>query len=109
MKRKKYYTFIIAKNSSSHLKKIIIDQKYVHIFLSALCALFLLFVVLLTDYLGLYVDQWKLSQLKKENKQLEQKFAYVDNQLNDLEKKFIRSVISQETSAHYKCLPRSNQ
>ena len=87
MKRKKYYTLILAENSSSHLKKIIIDQKYAHIFLMILGALFLLFVAFLTDYLGLYVDQWKLSQLKKENKQWEQKLAYVNNQFNDLEKK----------------------
>ena len=52
-----------------------------------MCALFLLFTAFLTDYLGLYVDQWKLSQLKKENKQLEKKFVYVEQQLKSLEKR----------------------
>ena len=87
MKRKKFYTFIVAENSSQNLRKITIEAKYVRIFLSALCVLFLLFVAFLTDYSGLYVDQWKLSQLKKENKQLSQKFAHLDSQLKSLEQK----------------------
>jgi len=87
MKRKKFYTFIIAENSSKNLRKITIEAKYVHIFLNTLCILFLLFVIFLTDYSGLYVDQWKLSQLKKENKQLSQKFANLDSELKSLEQK----------------------
>lgn len=87
MKRKKFYTFIIAENSSKSLKEITVEAKYVHIFLSALCVLFLLFVAFLTDYSGLYVDQWKLSQLKKENRQLSQKFANLDSELKNLEQK----------------------
>ena len=87
MKRRKFYTFIISENSSSALKKFTVEKKYVHIFLGSLCFLFLSFFVFVTDYLGLYVDQWKLSQLKKENKQLEQKFARIDSELKDLERK----------------------
>ena len=87
MKRKKHYTFIIAKNSSTRLKKITVGQKYVHIFLSGLLGLALLLTAFLTDYFGRHVDQWKLSHLKKENRQLEEQLARVDSQLKDLEQK----------------------
>ena len=87
MKRKKFYTFILSENSPSALKKFTVEKKYVHIFLASLCALFLSFFIFVTDYLALYVDQWKLSQLKEENKELEQKFVHIDNKLKDLERK----------------------
>ena len=87
MKKKKLYTFILAENNSSRLKTITFEKKYFHIFLSVLLALFLLLTAFLTDYFSLYVDQWKLSQLQSENKELKQKFVYVDNQLKNLENK----------------------
>ncbi len=87
MKRKKHYTFIIAENSSASLKTITVDKKYIHIFLGFLFTLFLILTAFLTDYFSLYVDQWRLSQLKKENNQLEQKFIHVNQKLSDLEKR----------------------
>ena len=87
MKRKKYYTFIFAKNDSSDLKKITVEQKYAHFFLALFGGAFSLLILFLTDYFGLHIDQWQLSQLQKENKKMEQKFATVHAQLKDLEEK----------------------
>ena len=87
MKRKKHYTFIISENSSSNLKTITVEKKYIYIFFGVLCGLILLLTAFLTDYLALYVDKWKLSQLQKENSQLKRKFVYVDKKLKDLEKR----------------------
>ena len=86
MKRKTYYTFLFAKNNSSDLKKFSIDTKRFYIFLGALGLLFGLQVFFLTNYFGLYVDKWQMSKLKKENKELAEKFNYVSLQLKDLEK-----------------------
>ena len=86
MKRKKFYTFILSENSSSALKKVTVEKKYVHIGLSFLSVLFLSFFVFITDYLGLYVDQWRMSQLKQENKELKQKFVHINDKFKDLEK-----------------------
>ena len=87
MKKKIYYTFIFAKNHSSDLKKITFEQKYIYSFLALLGGGVLLLVFFFTNYLGLHVDQWRLSQLQKENKKLEQKFTHVHSQLRDLEKR----------------------
>lgn len=87
MKRKKLYTLILAENNSSHIKTINFEKRYFHIFLGSLICLFLLFTVFLTDYFSLHIDQWQMSQLKKENKQLKQKFVSVESQLQELEKK----------------------
>lgn len=87
MKRKKHYTFIIAENNSPKLKKITVEKKYVRFFLSAMLGMFLLLTAFLTDYFGLHVDQWRLSQMEKENQQWEKKFNHLNSQLRDLEKK----------------------
>ena len=87
MKRKKHYTFIISENSSSNLKTITVEKKYIYLFFGVFCSLFLLLTAFLTDYLALYVDKWKLSQLQKENSQLKKQFGYVDKKLKDLEKR----------------------
>ena len=86
MKKKKIYTFILVENSSSKLRKITVGKKFVYAMFSAVLVLFLVFTAVLTDYFGLYVDRWELSQLQKENKDLKHKVFQVDNQLKDLEK-----------------------
>ena len=87
MKRKESYTFIVSENQSSSLKTFTVEKKYIRIFVCVFCALFLLLTAFLTDYFALYVDRWKLSQLKEENKQMKQKFVYIEHQLKDLEKR----------------------
>lgn len=85
MKRRKTYTFIVSENSSSCTQVWTVEKKHAHIALGCLAGFFLLLTVFLTDYLSRHVDQWQLSQLKKENKKLEQKFVRVKSQLKDLE------------------------
>lgn len=87
MKRKHSYSFFISKNHSSQSKVFTIEGKTVHILFGALAGLLFLLTFFLTNYFGLHLDQWQFSQLKKENKQLEQKFARVNLQLKDLEKR----------------------
>lgn len=87
MKRKKFYTIIFSGDSFSSLKKITVQQKYAHIILAVLISLALLFTVFLTDYLGIYIDKWELSQLKKKNQGLEKKLADLNSHFNELEKK----------------------
>lgn len=87
MRKKKYYTFIISEGYSSNLKTFTVEKKYIHIFLGVLCSLFLLLTIFFTDYLGLHVDKWALSQLKQENKELQKKFTHIDYELKDLEKR----------------------
>ena len=87
MKRKKLYTLILAENNSSHIKTISFEKKYFQIFLGSLIVLFLLLTAFLTDYFSLHTDQWQMSKLEKENKQLKQKFVSVQSQIQELEKK----------------------
>ncbi len=87
MKRKKFYTFIVAENSSANLKKFTVEAKYIYALLGVFAVLFFLFMAFLADYFGLHVDQWRLSQLKRENKELSQKFVQMTGQMRDLEQK----------------------
>ena len=86
MKRKTYYHFLFGKSDSSRLKKISVESRHISFGLGVLFVLFFLQVVFLTDYFGLYVDKWRLSQLQEKNKELEQKFNHINIQLRDLEK-----------------------
>ena len=86
MKKKKTYSFILVENNSSKLRKITVGKRLVYAVFSAVFILFLGFTAVLTDYFGLYVDRWELSQLQEENKDLRHTIFQVDNQLKDLEK-----------------------
>ncbi len=87
MKRKAYWTFIIAKGHSSQLRKITVGQNHIRWALGFLCIVLGLMVLFLTDYASLYVDKWELARLKKDNRAWEQKWTQASRQLEDLEKK----------------------
>ena len=87
MKRKKFYTLILAENNSSPIKTMILEKKYFQLISVSLIIVLLLLMAFLTDYVSLHIDQWEMSQLKKENQQLKQKFVSVESQLQDLEQK----------------------
>lgn len=86
MKKKTYYTFLLVNNNTPGLKKISIESHRLHFILGIIGVLFLLQVFFLTDYFGLQTDKWKISQLQKENQELEEKFNHISLQLIDLEK-----------------------
>ncbi|MCY4321912.1 MAG: hypothetical protein OXC37_05900, partial [Bdellovibrionaceae bacterium] len=85
MKKKTYYTFLLSSNNS-RFKEISISATKLYSILTSIAFLFLLQVFFLTDYFGLQVDKWKISQLQKENKELGDKFNRISLQLKDLEK-----------------------
>ena len=85
MKIKKRYSIIIAEESSPNTKTFTLGQKQIRIILASLATFGLLLTGFLTDYFGQTVDRWSLSQLKKENRELKQKFHSIDNQMKTLE------------------------
>lgn len=81
------YTFLIIKNDSSNTRAINLSKKTVRALLAGFICLILMMTAFLTDYLGLYVDQWKISQLQKEKTELTNRLYSLGTQLKNLETK----------------------
>ena len=86
MKNKKnFYNIIIASNSQASSWFFSISQKKLKYSLFAFVVAFFTLLLFLTDYLALNVDQWKLQALQQENKELQNKFYSIRNQIQGLE------------------------
>ena len=82
---KKLYTFLIIKNNSSKTIRFTLKQSSIHAALAGLAIFLVCLMAFLTNYLGLYVDRWKISQLEKKNTKLEQRLAQLTTQMEDME------------------------
>ena len=87
MKRQKNYTFIFTSNTTTSAKKISFTKKQLNLGIFVSAFLMFSFLLFLTDYFQINVDQWKLHNLKKENKDLKEKFAFVEKNFKELENK----------------------
>ena len=87
MKRAKNYTFIIAGDGSSGLRRFTVGKKGLFALVGMFFVFLFSFALLLTAYFSLSVDQWTLSQLKRENQDLRASLSSSSQKLETLEKK----------------------
>ena len=84
-KHQRSYTLLLIKNDSSSVKKVSFNQVTLKLSLFFAFAFVLVLTLFLTNYLGLQVDQFKITQLEKENKNWSKKFSNLELQINHLE------------------------
>ena len=84
-KQQRSYTLLLIKNDSSSVKKISFNQAALKLSLFSAFAFVLVLTLFLTNYLGLHVDQFKITQLEKENQKWAQKISSLELQINSLE------------------------
>lgn len=87
MKKQKKYTFIIASNTASSSRSVTVSQKQIYTGVASVLLIGFIVVAFVTDYVQLNIDQWKLSSLKKENKELKQNLSQVQHKFKNLETK----------------------
>ena len=90
MKRQKYYTLILVSNSTGAVKKIHFPQKTLKFFLLGLTGLFVTFILFLTDYFGLAVQQAEVHNLRDENQKLKEEFALVEAGFQELKQEVLQ-------------------
>jgi len=84
-KNQKNYTLLLIKNDSSYVKRISFKQNTLNLALFFVFAIFLSLSLFLSDYLGLYIDKFKITQLEKENQNWTKKMANLELQISTLE------------------------
>ena len=84
MKRKKYYTLILASNDTGAVRKIRFPQKALKFSLTGLGFLSLLLTLFLTDYFGLIRQGMEIRNLRNENKKLKANFARTAEEFQEL-------------------------
>ena len=84
-KQQRNYTLFLIKDDSSSVKKISFNQKKLQLALSLGLVFLMIFSFFLTDYVNIQIDLFKMSQLKKENQRMSQKFSQLELQVKNLE------------------------
>ena len=82
---KNFYTFLIIKNNSPKTLSFTLNSRFIRRVLIGFALFTGLLLLFLTNYLGLHVDRWKITQLENKNTKLENRLARLSHQVQNME------------------------